>query len=141
MKKIQKKVWNSENKFDYFLIRLILAFDKNNLYCLSLIWKDSGRYTKWTDNQCLHVLSHFSHVWLFATLWPVAHRASLSMGFSRQEYWRGLSFPPLGDLPNPGVKAMSAGMSCFASRFFTFSKRKICMYITELGFSFLIISL
>ena len=31
-----------------------------------------------------------SHVWLFATLWTVAHQASLCMGFSRQEYWSGL---------------------------------------------------
>ena len=28
----------------------------------------------------------------------------MSMGFSRQEYWRGLSFPSSGDLPNPGIK-------------------------------------
>ena len=28
-------------------------------------------------------------------------------GFSRQEYWSGLSFPPLGDLPNPGIKLTS----------------------------------
>ena len=26
------------------------------------------------------------------------------MGFSRQEYWSGLSFPSLGDLPNPGIE-------------------------------------
>ena len=31
-----------------------------------------------------------SHVRLFATLWTVAHQASLSIGFSRQEYWSGL---------------------------------------------------
>ena len=29
------------------------------------------------------------------------------MGFSRQEYWSGLPFPPLGDLPNPGIKPAS----------------------------------
>ena len=34
-------------------------------------------------------LSHVSCVRLFATLWPVAHQAPLSMGFSRQEYWSG----------------------------------------------------
>ena len=34
-----------------------------------------------------------SHVWLFATPWTVAHQASPSMGFSRQEYWSGLPFP------------------------------------------------
>ena len=35
-----------------------------------------------------------SHVQLFAVLWTVAHQAPLSMGFSRQEYWSGLPFPP-----------------------------------------------
>ena len=35
------------------------------------------------------------------------HQALLSMGFSRQEYWSGLPFPPLGDLPDPGVEPMS----------------------------------
>ena len=34
-----------------------------------------------------------SHVWLFVTPWTVAYQAPLSMGFSRQEYWRGLPFP------------------------------------------------
>ena len=41
------------------------------------------------------------------TLWTIAHQSSLSMGFSRQEYWSGLPFPPPGDLPNPGIKPMS----------------------------------
>ena len=48
-----------------------------------------------------------SHVRLFATPWSVAWQAPLSMGFSRQEYWRGLPYPPLGDLPNPEIKPMS----------------------------------
>ena len=38
----------------------------------------------------LSMLSWFSRVWLFATLWTVAHLAPLSMGFSRQGYWSGL---------------------------------------------------
>ena len=50
------------------------------------------------------MLSCFSHVRLFETLWTVAHQASLSMRFSRQEYWSGLSFPSPGDLPDPGIK-------------------------------------
>ena len=48
------------------------------------------------------VLSHFSHVRLFATLWIVARQAVLA--FSRQEYWRGSPCPPPGDLPKPGTK-------------------------------------
>ena len=39
-------------------------------------------------------------VWLFGTTWTVAQEAPLSLGFSRQECWSGLSFAPPGDLPN-----------------------------------------
>ena len=67
------------------------------------------------------VLSCFSHVWLFAILWTVAHKAPLSMGFSRQEYWSGLSCPPPGDLPNPGIKPVSLMSLVLAGRFFTTS--------------------
>ena len=38
------------------------------------------------------MLSCFSHVQLYATLWTAAHQAPLSTGFSRQEYWSGLPF-------------------------------------------------
>ena len=38
------------------------------------------------------MLSCFSHVQFFVTLWTIAHKAPLSMGFSRQEYWRGCHF-------------------------------------------------
>ena len=45
-----------------------------------------------------------SHVWLFATPWTIAYQATLSMGFSRQEYWSGLPFPSPGYLPDPGIE-------------------------------------
>ena len=48
-----------------------------------------------------------SHVQLFATPWMVALQAPLSIRFSRQEYWDGLSFLPLGDLPDSGIKLAS----------------------------------
>ena len=41
------------------------------------------------------------------TLWAAARRAPLSMGFSRQEYWTGLSCPLPGDLPHPGTEPVS----------------------------------
>ena len=41
---------------------------------------------------------------LFVTLWTVGPQAPLSMGFSRQEHWCGLAFPPPGGLLNPGVE-------------------------------------
>ena len=54
-------------------------------------------------NKC-GVLSHFSCVQLFVTLWTAACQAPLSMRFFRQEYWSGLPFPTPGDLPNPGME-------------------------------------
>ena len=41
------------------------------------------------------------------TPWTVAHQISLSMGFSRQEHWSGVPFPPPGELPDPGVEPSS----------------------------------
>ena len=50
------------------------------------------------------VLSHFSCVWLFATLWTIACQAPLSMGLSRKECWSGSPCPPPGNLSDPGIK-------------------------------------
>ena len=66
-------------------------------------------------------LSHFSGVWLFATLWTIAHQAPLCMGFSRQEHWSGLSCPPQRHLPHLGIKPTSLKSPAFAGRFFTTS--------------------
>ena len=44
------------------------------------------------------------HVLLFATPWTVESQAPLSMGFSRQGSWSGLSFPTPKDLPDPGIE-------------------------------------
>ena len=46
--------------------------------------------------------------------WTVAYQASLSMGFSRQEYWSGLPFPSPGDLPDPGIEPMSPALQADA---------------------------
>ena len=62
---------------------------------------------KWRFVSTAYVISHFSHVHLFATPWTVAHQALLSMGFSRQGYWSRLPCPPPGDLPHPGIKPWS----------------------------------
>ena len=56
------------------------------------------------------MLSHFSGVWLFATLWIIASQAHLSMGFSRQGYWSGLPCPS-PDLPDARIKPSSLNVS------------------------------
>ena len=65
------------------------------------------------------MLSCFSRVQLFATPWTVACQAPLSMGFSRQEYWSGLSCPTPGDLPDPRIEL--ASLKSLTGGFFTTS--------------------
>ena len=67
----------------------------------------------------LCVCSLLTHFWFFGTPWTVARQASLSMGFSRQEYWSRLPFPPLGDLPSPGIKLTSPAFPALADGCFT----------------------
>ena len=69
----------------------------------------------------LCMLSHFSHVRLFATLWVVACQAPLSKEFSRQEYWSGLLFPSPGDHPDPEISPASLMFPALAGGFFTTS--------------------
>ena len=65
------------------------------------------------------MLSRFSLVQLFATLWTVACQAPLSVEFLRQEYWSELPFPPPGDLPHPRIEPVSLTSSALAGGSFT----------------------
>ena len=65
---------------------------------------------------CRSLSQSLSLVELVVSPWTVAHQASLSMGFSRQEYWSGLPFPSPGDLPNPETEPASPAL---AGDFFT----------------------
>ena len=67
------------------------------------------------------MLSHFSRVRLYETLWTVACQAPLPMELSRQEYWSGLPCPTPGDLPDPGIKLASLRSLALADGFFTTS--------------------
>ena len=85
---------------------------------------NSGKNTSF--NICLSLISvlccasSLSHVWLFATLWTVAHQAPLSMGFSRQEYCSELPCPSPEDLPDPGTKPPSLlSPACVGGSFIT----------------------
>ena len=59
-------------------------------------------------------MKSLSCVQLFATPWTVAYQGPPSMGFSRQEYWSGLPFPPPGDLPDPGIEPGSPALQADA---------------------------
>ena len=58
---------------------------------------------------------------LFMTPWTVTHQSPLSVGFSQQEYWSDVLFPPPEDLPTPGMEFMSLTSPGLAGRFFTTS--------------------
>ena len=67
-------------------------------------------YTKIQFLSCIFsmcVLSHFSLVQLFVTLWTVDGQAPLLLGFSSKEYWSELPFPSPGDLLDTGIEPMS----------------------------------
>ena len=81
-----------------------------------LMNRKQNKYSKKEPRHVLCVLSCLSCVRLFETLWTIAHQAPRSIGFSRQEYWSGLSFPPPEDLPDPGIESASPAL---VSRFFT----------------------
>ena len=65
------------------------------------------RHTQWLLTDALFSLSVLSDS---ATPRTEARQAPLSMGFSRQEYWSGLPFPPPEDLPDPGIELGSAAL-------------------------------
>ena len=67
------------------------------------------------------MLNHFSCVQYFAISWIVARQDPLSLVFSRQGYWIRLSFPPPGDLPDPGIEPVSLTSPALAGAFFTTS--------------------
>ena len=72
-------------------------------------------WAHYCHNLTLYMLSCLSRVRFCATIRAVAGQAPLSMGFSRQDYWRGLPFPSPGNLPDLGIKPASPA---WAGRFF-----------------------
>ena len=70
----------------------------------------------WLSSDCSLLFSRQGVSDSFVNPWTVAHRAPLSVGFSRQEYWSGLPFPLPGDLPDPRFQLESPAL---AGRFFT----------------------
>ena len=122
-------------------LREFLWRKQSSVMCLSLIFfcfwifqgQVSGRrfHKKREKSTSLVLMWHYQWsvclcaqsclVWLFEIPWTVTHQAPLSMGFSRPQYLNGLSFPPPGDLPNPGIEPASLGSLALAGEFFTTS--------------------
>ena len=119
--------------YTYSLCEIDVGLAPNSL------WISPGHSTTTSDSvvpsRCVHacVLSHYSCVRLFGTLWTGVHQAPLSMGFSMQEYWSGLPCPPPGALPYSGINPASFTSPALTSVFFTIST--IWEFYTPIVFS------
>ena len=86
-------------------------FPPSSLFYLSMIQCTSPDFLQyWNSVTIVHYVKGCvcaQSCRLFVAPWTVAHQASLSMRFSRQEYWSGLPFSSPGDLPNPGIEPVS----------------------------------
>ena len=106
---IQSQTWANSSQTQDFLETRPQIWKHNSMFYLPV--HSLGFNTILYDSQVLHsicILSHFSHVRLFATPWTGARQAPLSMGYPRQEYWSGVPCCPPGDPPNPGIKPASS---------------------------------
>ena len=83
---------------------MVLEFQKLRKFRFS--GGKSSFHGRWQNRAVLLTLSN---------PWTVARQPPLSMGFSRQEHWSGLSCPPPGDLPNPGIETRSPTLQADSS--------------------------
>ena len=111
-----KEIWRRDSAighktwfFIFFIFKVIFSLlflghlkDQEPFFLVFLIFSIDF-YVCPSDNITVTIkwVKSLSHVRLFETPWTVAYKAPLSMEFSRQEYWNGLPFPSLEDLPDP----------------------------------------
>ena len=92
-----------------YVISFILCSKISKIISLKKIKKQKQQKTVTAQRKKVKV-KLFSCVQLSGTPWTVAYQAFPSMGFSRQQFWSGLSFPSPGDLPDPGIKPRSLAL-------------------------------
>ena len=78
-----------------------------------------------TEHNISWCVQSLSHVWLFVTPWTVTHQAPLSMGFSRQQSWSGLSCPSPGDRPDPALEPWSPALQADSLPFFWATRKAL----------------
>ena len=122
---VQVKILNSFQYFFHFLVDTLLhsTYLQSYIECAITVWYILyHRLEQCSEFKVMYMCAESLHcVWLFVTQYTVARQAPLSMGFSRQEYWGGLSCPPTGDLPNLGIASASLMSPALAGGLFTTS--------------------
>ena len=88
----------------------------NNVHCFTIY----NRTQKKPKCPSTRVLNRFSHVWLYVTLWTVAHQAPLSTAILQARILEWVAIPSSPeDLPDSGIKPTSLMFPTLAGRFFT----------------------
>ena len=117
----QMVILNPHHSFYYKLVDILLLrkgfFLFLHIHLVIYISMDFWIPILFNGKHLLYVLSCFSRVWHCVILWTVAHQAPLSIGFSRQEYWSGLSCHPPGVFPDPGIELVSLTSLALADGF------------------------
>ena len=101
-------IFFSHDYFSYTNILILLFLSTSSI--------DSIDYKLGFSSSCM--LSLFSPVWLFMTLWTIANQVPLSVGFPRQDYWSGLPYSPAADLPDQETEPRLISVA-LAGGFFT----------------------
>ena len=101
---------NTKSKKIHCFSNWIMCISRTNWQCVG-----------GSRSPCVRVCCYFCHIRLYVTLWTVARQAPLPMGFSRQEYWSGLTRPFPGDLLNPGIQPASLTSPALVGEFFPIS--------------------
>ena len=92
---------------------------KKSIHCVASAWSSMPRHTANAKKPHCVCAKSLQSCPTLCNLWIVACQASLSIGFSKQEYWSWLPFSPLEDLPNPGMETEPLMSPALAGRFFT----------------------
>ena len=126
--------WSGARLCGYFMM---LYKEIRKFMVLQLHEKQGKEIPEQNNFYTVVVAKSLSHVWLIATPWTVACQASLSVGFSRQEYWNGLSFISPGNFPDRGIKPRSPALKADSltnePAEIEVSKILNCNYISTLG--------
>ena len=104
-----------------WVLRAEEGMTENYQVCLWPVTLLNTQGSWWVEDTPMNILRVWkakcqllSHVWLFVAPWTVAYQASVSMEFSRQEYWSGLPFPSPGNLPNPRIEPGSPALQAYS---------------------------
>ena len=114
-------MWKLPSTNDYSYLESYSVDSVAPVSFLVMVLRYWGQLLIWISLVCACMLSHLSCIRLCKTLWTVACQTPLSMGFSRQEYWKGLPCPLPEDLSDPEIEPLSLISPALAGGFFTTS--------------------